>query len=258
MNTITLKEKDINPKHRIKSQGQESTIYSIDGMLYKFFNTNRMYKKEIIVEALNDNPIVNTPTPIDKLVSPQGKFLGYTMEQYKKYSSLNDFLNGFEAQKYNYDERRQACIDLLSTVNMIMQRGFYYWDMHGENVLYKKGNIKVIDADSMICPRLGVTYLDKYLGSISNPNYGLMNVDTVSTTISMMISLLMNINESNYYPIESKVNYRDVALLEALFKGKIFSLVRHDKCSMEEVIDYFDKDTTLSLIKRVKEKGINY
>lgn len=27
---------------------------------------------------------------------------------------------------------------------------------------------------------------------------------------------------------------------------------------MEEVIDYFDKDTTLSLIKRVKEKGINY
>lgn len=251
MNSIILSEDDISPKHRIKSQGNESTIYSIDGLLYKFLFPEKVYKKEIIIEALHDNPIVNTPTPIDKIVGPlNNQFSRYTMPKYNGFITLEDFFNtGKNKKDYSFEKRQSASLDILASINMIVEQGYYFWDMNLGNIMYKDGKCRLIDVDAMINPSLGVNIKDSVLNGLDTSRKDLKQ-KMIHNSIDIIMSLLLNHDVIYRSYLMEPI---DDELINAFISGNLEEFVIDNNVSIEDVLNYLNKERTLSFMEEIED-----
>ena len=122
----------------------------------RFYNDNDYLKiiyprllkddREKIVRQLHyfNHPDVVIPKFILK---DKTGFIGYGMDFLKDYKSLSFHL---DVDNLSFDERKELMIRISKIFDYFDEKKFAYCDIHSDNILYKDGDIKLIDLDSGI------------------------------------------------------------------------------------------------------------
>lgn len=125
------------------SLGAESTRFYNDSEYIKIIHKNYLKDdREKIIKELyhfNHNDIVK---PLFSL-KEKGKFIGYGMQFLDKYKDLEYYLDNITT----FDDRKELMIRISKIFDYFEQNKFAYYDIHAGNIMYKDGDIKLIDLD---------------------------------------------------------------------------------------------------------------
>lgn len=145
MKEITVNKKFFNNYTYDNIPSGESSRFYNDENYIKIIHPGLLKDdREKIVRELYyfNHPNIVTPKFILK---DKSGFIGYGMDFLKDYKSLALHL---ELDNLSFDERKELMIRLSKIFDYFDEKKFAYFDIHSNNILYKDGDIKIIDLDS--------------------------------------------------------------------------------------------------------------
>ena len=144
-----MEERIVNQKELKKnsskcySGGESSCIYSGDEIMKIIQNRLLKDDREKIIRELYYFDHKDVVSPLYALTE-KNKFIGYGMKYYKDYTVFAEYLNN---KKTSFEDRKELMIRLSKIFDYFDQMNFAYYDLHSGNILYKNGDIKLIDLD---------------------------------------------------------------------------------------------------------------
>lgn len=153
MEQLIIDEKKLYKKPLlVDTEHHESDIYIHDERtLYKILLSSGRVLREQSVYRLSQYTNPNTVLPKDLLYDEHYKFIGYSMDYLTDHQVSRDIIFGDKS----FEERQKFAFRVASIIENFMNDGFVYWDIHSENIMYYKDDIKIIDMD-------GVRFKDDY------------------------------------------------------------------------------------------------
>ena len=179
------------------SEGSESVRFYNDDYFLKIINSKILKngRRDVILklEELKHN---NTVTP-EFLLHDRTGIIGYATQNYLDYDYIDILFND---ESITLEDRKQLMIKLAQIIEYLKKKDFAYYDIHEGNILYKNGDIKLIDLDGGVFKdkqNCGITYE----GACRKSNWKL-----ALFTLSFLYKLewdtfynLLNINNKNSY-----------------------------------------------------------
>lgn len=126
--------------------------YALSAESNRYYNDNEYLKvihrrllkddRENIVRGLHYFNQDNIVTP-NYLLKERNKFIGYAMNYLKGYKDLSIHLE----DNITFEERKKLMLTLSKVFDYFDEMKFAYHDLHSNNIMYKDGDIKLIDLD---------------------------------------------------------------------------------------------------------------
>lgn len=217
-------------------------LYLYNGVLYKFYNTNRSFieEKERNVNYLKEQSLF-APYVIE-IFYENGEFIGYSLEYI---NNSRNFREAIDDNSLSYERKIELINGIFSKLRMLHERGIVVGDMHAQNLLYNDEDSYLIDLDEIRF--IGVDdfkFEDKYLIKPCNgkPHINVASpyTDNVKTTIACL-SMLVGFDMESLI-VDKILNISDVKdwliryMDDIQLRNRIFELLD----SKDEVI-YFDE-----------------
>lgn len=250
-----VKEYEFGTKEMMHSHGTESTRYIRDGKIYKFLFESCRKNRDVILEGLHNDKIINIPTPIE-LLTTDGVFVGYTMPNYDDLYTLEMFIMWCD---YCYKGRKEASTDLINALNELIKRGYEHYDLHDKNIMLIDGKARIIDIDSMCNPRLGVSVKDSSYCNIANSDIDSNKIILeMKRNIAIIIFKIM-LTHKCYNPYDTRKMFDEFVndeIMQAYVSGKLSYLIENG-CSLEEMLKSITEEKAskfLSLRKKLNRE----
>lgn len=257
METIQINRFQFPKNSRLGLGSTESDLYRIDDKVYKVIKDKYTYKKELVIEDLHEDPIIDTITPDKKLYDYKIKdFAGYTMPYLKGFVTLDKYLNGnISYEQYNFQHRRELCLRLITAIDELNTRGYIPWDIHGQNIMYNGKDLCMIDIDSAINRRLGITMQDTCLSKQIN-DWDAENV-MIGNAAKEIICILLNIGAKDDKIYWLTQNYKKYGIFYDFIEDKIFDYVRTHSCDLFDIFTYFTDEVISDIFTQMQNDEIN-
>ena len=125
---------------------EESEIYVLDNSLYKiYYPYFRTSQRKETVDKLNTLDNSNCVIPLYGINNQKNEFCGIVMNYLKDYYTLSYYLKHYSIKL----EDRKKIVKLLAEILQYLDSmGICYYDIHSENFMINKDDLKVIDLDS--------------------------------------------------------------------------------------------------------------
>lgn len=125
--------------------GGESSCFYNDKEILKIIHSKLLKDdREKIIKNLYYFDNSDIVTPLFSLTE-KNKFIGYGMEYLNGYIDFADYL---DKDNTSFEERKELMIRLSKIFDYFDKMKFAYYDLHAWNILYKDGDIKLIDLDA--------------------------------------------------------------------------------------------------------------
>lgn len=146
MNIVKFR-KEYKKDHIIPSGiHNESELYLYDNDIIKLFNKKINFDRQRTILSLDE--IDRQEYVIPKYSIIHGiNIVGYGMDYLKDFSTLFKLI---EDETLSFSERKQIVINLYQIIMYLERIGVCYPDIHTGNFLYKGGDVRVIDMDSVL------------------------------------------------------------------------------------------------------------
>lgn len=146
MNIVKFR-KEYKKDHIIPSGiHNESELYLYDNDIIKLFNKRISFDRQRTILSLDE--IDRQEYVIPKYSIIHGiNIVGYGMDYLKDFSTLFKLI---EDETLSFSERKQIVINLYQIIMYLERIGVCYPDIHTGNFLYKGGDVRVIDMDSVL------------------------------------------------------------------------------------------------------------
>lgn len=186
-------------------EGSESVTLRNDEYLLKFINPEHLLQdREKIINALHDFDHPNIVVPEFSLIE-KGSFVGYGMKYQKGYKSIGSLITNNIAKIEEFQKRKEAMLKLCEIFEYFDSQKFAYYDLYDDNILYKDGDIKLIDLDGGI--------LDPYINSDLDYNAAIRKSKKQLSIYTL--SFLFNLDFMNFHLL---MNQLDNKTKEKLYK----------------------------------------
>ena len=211
--------------------GEESQRFYNDELYLKIINKRFLTqgRKDTIfkLEELDHDNIV---TPEFLLHDRKGT-IGYAAKNYINYDYIDSLFND---ESITLEDRKQLMIKLSQIIEYFKKKEYAYHDIHEGNILYRNGDIKLIDLDGGVfkdTPNCGVTYEGAYRKS----NWKLA---------LFTLSFLYKVEWDTFYNIlnvNNKKSYNDfMKTIPANLKPFYEYVINRDFSILEGIPDYID------------------
>ena len=125
------------------SQGAESTRFYNDSEYIKIIHNEYLKDdREKIIKELYHIDHSDIVKPLFS-INEKGKFIGYGMSFLDKYKELDYYLDDITT----FNDIKELMIRLSKILDYFEQIKYAYHDIHAGNIMYKDGDIKLIDLD---------------------------------------------------------------------------------------------------------------
>ena len=128
--------------------GIESVRFYNDKYMLKFIEKKYLKTdRQLIIEKTHEFDHEHIVKPEFGLYDKTG-FLGYGMNYIKNYDYLDSVVdNDFKNSSTTFSFRKELMLELCDIFDYFNKYNFAYYDIYGKNILYKDGDIKLIDLD---------------------------------------------------------------------------------------------------------------
>lgn len=204
MKQLIIDEKKLYKKPLlVGTEHHESDIYIHDqNTLYKILLSSSRILREQTIYRLGNYENSDTVLPRDLLYNEYHDFIGYSMNYLANYRLSRDIIFGNKS----FEERQKFAYKVACIIENFINDGFVYWDIHSENIMYYKDDIKIIDMD-------GVRFRDDY----SPESYQYEQMCAHQKLALLCLSYLAGIE---FLEFPKVLNYKQLELLFGpLFQG---------------------------------------
>lgn len=149
MEKITIYKSDLNHLKQIDCIGAEAYLYIDNNTIYKIYRDDmpktRVLSIEEKLEALLQNskvmsiPNINFP---EKTIYIDHSFAGITQPYLNGYRNIKDM-------EYHYKHAIPIFKALSKTLKELHSHNAYFGDLNDKNIMYKEGDVKLIDVDGI-------------------------------------------------------------------------------------------------------------
>lgn len=147
MNQIILNKNEIKSFKKIENvYHRESNIYLADkNTLYKILYPSTALLREQAIYRLTLMDNKDCILPKDIIFNYNFDFMGYSMRYLYNYQVSTKILHS----KMSYQERLEIAKRIAKIIESFKGDDIIYWDLHPDNIMIHKNDIKIIDMDSV-------------------------------------------------------------------------------------------------------------
>ena len=226
--------------------GSESSRFYNDEIMIKLINRNRLVDdRQYIIERLHGFEHENIVPPIQDVYEKR-TFVGFTMKYLKDYILFDKY----KKLDTTFNQRKEVLLKMASVFDYFDKMNFSFHDIHPRNILYKDGDVKLIDLDGGIFKNFINNDVD-YPTSIRASKKNLAR---------FILTSLYQVNESELLELKLKSNYFDYKLLFNILPDNVkefYDFAFSDNYTIyngiSESLDNIDEQTfedTIGLIKK--------
>lgn len=236
---------------KIHSINKNSNIFVKDNDLIKMPIVREEYKnsnlEKLILSDIEKNIELISTIEGEYYILPKyslytlkidtSNYKGYGMDFLKDYKTLSSVI---EKNDYSFQDRMNLCKNLCNAITRLEKYKVAYWDLHTENILLDKENIKICDMDSIVSAKVS-GYIEYKKTLVTSYKYLSL----------LLLSILYNIDDNDLYNM-IKAN-KNTSLIK---ESKIFRRVIDKDYYMfypDKYLDLFTEDyveDTKLLLKR--------
>ena len=252
MKDVLLTKRFLND-YKYHSKSRESINFTNDKYYLKLLKKEILLDdREKVIKRLEEVKHENAVIP-EFLVHDKKGFQGFSMINYKDYDYISSVISNdlFDINKDNdFLYRKELMLRLIKIIEFFKSKEFAYYDIYDKNILYKDGDIKIIDMDSGIFKGLINCEYD-YDSSIRFANH-LLSVFALSFLYNTYYLRFV----SNVKPILNSLNnYLNEDLKK--FYSYVFRNEFHLLLNPYEMIDSIDENIYRDTIDIIRKRLIN-
>lgn len=224
------------------SQNAESDLYYYQDIMLKLLYSSVLNENRMLTICSLDRINHEDCTKVYEIVSTYDGSLGFTMQRLKNYRTLATYISKLNDRNISLEERKK----LIKRINDIFEYfdkiSFAYYDVHAENIMFKSGDIKLVDLDSGIFKSIDS---ERYQQDVvkSNNNLASLYLEIMLGYIEeFSISYMLTNNQINKLLSQSTSKQLEFLLNAVVGTSSVIDLPSY--------IDSFDEPTVLRM-KRI-------
>jgi hypothetical protein len=240
---MNLLDTKLDAKKIDNGRNNGGDVYLVDNVVYKSFlgNTCFITEKCRNVQWFKNNKIFKPY--ILEMFYDKNEFIGYSQEYIQNAKS---FKEGINDSTLSYDFKIKIIRDIFDKLRLLHNNGFFYGDIHLENVCYNEEEGFLLDLDEVRLKDVDDFKFSEYYNIRRNQNSPAIKVASKYTdNVKMAIVSLSILYNFNFEEILKKSNlkevkkYIDCFIEDSELKCKIYDLFDKEDRIDEEFI-YFD------------------
>ena len=147
MDALRITDNTLKKYVACKRSGSESTMYHDDEHMLKIIHNRFLTPdRQYTIEALHEFEHPDIVTPEFSLLK-RNKFVGYGMEYLKRYNNIYSLISGDLNNDKGFEERKKLMLELCEVFDYFDSMKYAFYDLHQYNILYKNGDMRIIDLD---------------------------------------------------------------------------------------------------------------
>ena len=163
-------------------------------------------------------------------ITERKQIIGYSMNYLKGYIDLEKELL---KQELSFEDRKELMIRLSKIFDYFDKMNFAYQDLHTNNIMYKDGDIKLVDLDGGVIK-----------GYTNGYDYNVTIRSSKKRLARFTLSTILGVNEIGLLSLK---NHRNKKIFERMLQTFPYEIKNLFEYALNEDYHYYDKDITSTL-----------